>query len=86
MGLLRLMGNKSGVIKGLIKTISQLGTKLDIVGPLPSISALLATDILMTEHVSVRRAGPHRHLDTEPRVQREGALALPRQLPRPNFD
>lgn len=93
MGLLRLMGNKADVVKGLAKRCNEswsVAPKSDIVRPPLSLTyALVLADKAYrnspTGPLLVRHPGPSHHDDAEPESLREDSLALALELPRPDL-
>jgi magnesium transporter len=87
MGLLRLMGNKADVVKGLAKRCNEhwrVAPTSDIVSSQTQHNTSFAHPALPGP-VSLRHPGPSHHHDAESEPLREDPLALPLQLPRANF-
>lgn len=89
MGLLRLMGNKADVVKGLSKRCNEnwaVAPKSDIVRPhsLPC-SFSVADSAPLPGPLPLRYPGPHHDVDAELDALREDSFAVALQLPRPDL-
>ena len=89
MGLLRLMGNKADVVKGLAKRCNEnwrVAPTSDIVSFLVSLCLLTYQYTHMCAgFISLRHPRSFNYDDTEFEPLREDPLALALQLPGPNF-
>ena len=90
MGLLRLMGNKADVVKGLAKRCNEnwrVAPTSDIVSHPQSalICRNVLTALLFAGPLSLRYPRPFDHDDPEPESLRKNSLAVAQQLPRTNF-
>ena len=91
MGLLRLMGNKADVVKGLAKRCNEnwsMAPKSDIVRPstLSGNSLLKHGVVALTGPVPLGYPRPPDHHDAELESLREAPLSLALQLPRTDLD
>ena len=91
MGLLRLMGNKADVVKGLAKRCNEnwsMAPKSDIVRPSALWEKFLLNTglVALTGLVPLRHPRPSDHYDAELESLRKAPLALALQLPRADLD
>jgi len=91
MGLLRLMGNKADVVKGLSKRCNENWTvapKSDIVrfSSRLSLPALCSPALRSTGSLSLRYSRSHHDLDSEFDSLRKDSLSFSFQLPRSNLN
>jgi hypothetical protein len=88
MGLLRLMGNKADVVKGLAKRCNEnwkVAPTSDIVRLLSLVCLLLVPGSrLLVGTVSLRHSRPFDHNDPKPEPLRENFVAHALELPRPD--
>ena len=90
MGLLRLMGNKADVVKGLAKRCNEnwrVAPTSDIVSPssYSRVDAVLSR-LRIAGPIPLRYPGPFDHDDTESESLREDPFSVALELPRPDFN
>ena len=90
MGLLRLMGNKADVVKGLAKRCNEnwsMAPKSDIVRPSPLCCfSLTSARVAVIGPLPLRHPRPLDHHDAELKPLRKAPFALALQLPRADLD